>query len=410
MSLFDFFTKKKQYDYEYVVLDTETTGLENDDEIVEIAIVSNTGEVLLNTLVKPKSPMSVNCYAVNIHGITNEMLENAPQWHEIYPQFKDIVKNNKVIIYNEKFDRRLIEQTCSKYGLKSPLKQTHCAMLEYGEWFGEWDYARNQYRWHKLEQAIFHLSIEFKGEKHRALSDCLATLEIYKIIQSQTRQAFIHALQEKVAEQKALLEEKYNENQIIIKEQVRHLLNAPDLVVLNINGRIKTSLALEVTIVDMQGNILLDTFIQPVKKIGKTPKYLQQLDMTVKDFEQFPKWTDVYQQIQAICHNKKIISAVRMGEAKDILTTENQKNGLPEPDFHWLIIQFEVSKNSPYKNVNWETIAGIAGWRDGWDNKAIYRSSYNCFKLLAALNYCAEYGMPRWLYGIDDESTIMVEI
>ena len=36
-----------------VYLDTETTGLEKTDEIVEISIVDDSGQVLLDSLVKP---------------------------------------------------------------------------------------------------------------------------------------------------------------------------------------------------------------------------------------------------------------------------------------------------------------------------------------------------------------------
>ena len=69
---------------DYVVLDTETTGLDEDAEIVEIAIVDSTGKVLLDTLVKPSKPLPVYCEASEIHGITNEMLVNAPNWQDIY--------------------------------------------------------------------------------------------------------------------------------------------------------------------------------------------------------------------------------------------------------------------------------------------------------------------------------------
>jgi len=42
---------------DFVILDTETTGLYDDDEIVSIAIINSDGQTLLNQLVKPVRPI-----------------------------------------------------------------------------------------------------------------------------------------------------------------------------------------------------------------------------------------------------------------------------------------------------------------------------------------------------------------
>ena len=39
------------------ILDTETTGLDNQAEIVEISIIAQQGQVVLDTLVKPLRPI-----------------------------------------------------------------------------------------------------------------------------------------------------------------------------------------------------------------------------------------------------------------------------------------------------------------------------------------------------------------
>ena len=48
------------------ILDTETTGLYDDAEIVEISIIDENGGVLLDTLVKPLKPIPAEATA--IHG------------------------------------------------------------------------------------------------------------------------------------------------------------------------------------------------------------------------------------------------------------------------------------------------------------------------------------------------------
>jgi DNA polymerase-3 subunit epsilon len=59
-----------------VYLDTETTGLEKSDEIIEISIIDAAGQVLLNSLVRPSKPIPMNATA--IHGISNDQVQKAP--------------------------------------------------------------------------------------------------------------------------------------------------------------------------------------------------------------------------------------------------------------------------------------------------------------------------------------------
>ena len=58
-----------------VFLDTETTGLNDLAEIVEISILDDDGLVLLDTLVRPRRPIPAD--AIRIHGIRNEMVAEA---------------------------------------------------------------------------------------------------------------------------------------------------------------------------------------------------------------------------------------------------------------------------------------------------------------------------------------------
>ena len=57
-------------------LDTETTGLRNSDELVDIAVIDNSGRILLNSLIKPRQ--SIPRDATAIHGITNQMVLHPP--------------------------------------------------------------------------------------------------------------------------------------------------------------------------------------------------------------------------------------------------------------------------------------------------------------------------------------------
>jgi len=80
-----------------LILDTETTGLDEHAEIVEIAVIDCTGAVLLDTLVRPAGPIPAE--AVEIHGITNEMVVQIP--------FFMIKQSNDMISLIDGHDQRL---------------------------------------------------------------------------------------------------------------------------------------------------------------------------------------------------------------------------------------------------------------------------------------------------------------
>ena len=75
-------------------LDTETTGLNPVDEIVEICIVDHDGTVLLNSLVRPTRPIPAD--VTRLHGITNQMVQGAPAWIEVWPAVYAILSGRQV--------------------------------------------------------------------------------------------------------------------------------------------------------------------------------------------------------------------------------------------------------------------------------------------------------------------------
>ncbi len=153
-------------------LDTETTGLGNTDEIVDIAVVDNAGRVLLDTLVKPRR--SIPSDAIAIHGISNQMVLNAPEWPDVYRRLVELLAGFRhVVVYNADFDRRLIGQCCAIHTLQPPLARWHCAMKQYAAYIGDRDAPFGDYRWHKLGQAVDHFDLSVVAD-HRALSDARA--------------------------------------------------------------------------------------------------------------------------------------------------------------------------------------------------------------------------------------------
>jgi DNA polymerase-3 subunit epsilon len=149
-----------------VVLDTETTRLGDDAEIIEIAIIcAFSGKILINTLVKPKNPIPPSATA--IHGIDNEQVANAPIWPEIHDQVMAVIHDKTVLIYNADYDSRLIKQTAEQYDLQSDKIDSLCVMEAYADML-------NKGYWEKLVNAARNQGAVV-GELHRALGDCQTT-------------------------------------------------------------------------------------------------------------------------------------------------------------------------------------------------------------------------------------------
>ncbi|MDK9375832.1 3'-5' exonuclease [Lelliottia sp. V106_10] len=169
----------------YVIVDTETTGLGHDAQIVEIAVIDLKGNVLVNTLVKPT--IAIPAEATAVHGITDAMVAGAPSWSDVLPKVVEAI-GDTWIAYNAAFDKRMIEQESGALlgGYSSVTLGSLCAMQLYAEYNGEWNTFRRCYQWKKLIDAATALNAwpEATGDDvpHRALFDCRLTLGVIHAI------------------------------------------------------------------------------------------------------------------------------------------------------------------------------------------------------------------------------------
>lgn len=81
---------------------SKTTGAAQEAEVVEIAILDSAGKPLIDALVKPKRHIRPN--ATQEHGITDDMVDNAPRWAEVLPEVEEILARKKICVYDLNYE------------------------------------------------------------------------------------------------------------------------------------------------------------------------------------------------------------------------------------------------------------------------------------------------------------------
>ena len=167
-------------DGNFVCFDLETTSLSiYGAEIIEIGAikVKNWKQIdRFHSFIKPSMPIPSAATAVN--GITNDDVKDAPTIEEILPTFVQFIKNENLLGHNIKsYDLPILKRYVAEYNLTIDNKcfdtlyisRTHLPNLAS----------------HSLEALCGYYGVE-NVEAHRALSDCIATAEIYKKIVENT--------------------------------------------------------------------------------------------------------------------------------------------------------------------------------------------------------------------------------
>lgn len=158
---------------DWLIMDTETTGLKESDEIIQIGIIDPHGNIVFESLINPVK-RRISSEAKLKHGIDLHMLKDAPTFKDIYPKLYNILNGKLVVAYNIEFENRILMQTTKKYACEAPnvpnIKfELQCAMHRYSGFIGEWSDYHKDYKWQKLPRVA-----------HNVIEDCLAVLNIIK--------------------------------------------------------------------------------------------------------------------------------------------------------------------------------------------------------------------------------------
>lgn len=149
-----------------LIIDTETTGLNKDDQVVEIAIIDSNETIEFSALIKPSKPIPPD--ATRIHGITNEMVASAMPAADLWPMVHMIMCGSALLAYNAPFDSQMVEQT---FGPEARGHEWHCLMNAWMEFHG-------LERWQRLDNACYQIGVPVGG--HRAMGDAKAAREVLR--------------------------------------------------------------------------------------------------------------------------------------------------------------------------------------------------------------------------------------
>ncbi|MCG8315652.1 MAG: DNA polymerase III subunit epsilon [Pseudomonadales bacterium] len=117
-----------------IVLDTETTGLEPQEghRIIEIGCVEMVNRRLTgNNYHRYINPNRiVDDGAIEVHGITNEFLEDKPPFSEIVESFMEFIQGAELIIHNAAFDVGFIDHELGMLNSRWSKTADYCAVLD----------------------------------------------------------------------------------------------------------------------------------------------------------------------------------------------------------------------------------------------------------------------------------------
>lgn len=166
------YKKTRKYYSEFIVIDTETTGLDYmNDHLLEIGAVHvKDGEIIdtFSTLIN--LCIDIPEKITEINGIDDLMVEDAPFIEDVIPKFIDFIGNYTLVAHNANFDMKFLIYNIEIIDLKinNPVADTLSLSRK----------VLPNLKNHKLGTLAKHFNIKIENQ-HRALDDALATAQVY---------------------------------------------------------------------------------------------------------------------------------------------------------------------------------------------------------------------------------------
>ena len=169
------------FEPDYVIFDLETTGMSPyyGDRIVEVSAVRVVDHKVLEeftTLVNPGKHIPED--VTEIHGITDEMVKDAPKAKEALTKFIDFIGDDILVGHNIKsFDLKFITAECNRQFGKVPTNDYVDTLILARQCMPEMAHKN-------LTVLAEHFGISPEGA-HRALVDCRMNQKVYECLKGE---------------------------------------------------------------------------------------------------------------------------------------------------------------------------------------------------------------------------------
>ena len=159
----------------YCIIDIETNGgNKRKGKITEIAIYVHDGNKIIrsfSTLINPEC--SIPLHITELTGIDNNMVINAPKFHEVAKTIVELTAGNIFIAHNVTFDYHFLQEEFKQLGYEYTRKTLCTIKLSRKYLPGHPSYS--------LGNICRDLNIIIEG-RHRAEGDALATVKLFEYI------------------------------------------------------------------------------------------------------------------------------------------------------------------------------------------------------------------------------------
>jgi DNA polymerase III epsilon subunit-like protein len=159
------------------VIDTETTGLERDARIIEVAVARirlPSCEITerYGQLVNPMMPIPARVQT--IHHINDQMVRGKETIQVILPRFLNFIGKSPIAAHNARYDRRILGSEMDRIGLAHPGNEVFDTIP-----MAKKVLPKGSVPSYNLTGLIKHFNIHVQRE-HRAMDDVLALTEIMR--------------------------------------------------------------------------------------------------------------------------------------------------------------------------------------------------------------------------------------
>lgn len=168
----------------YAIVDIETTGGKyNEEGITEIAIHKYDGHQVVDRFISLINPeREIQPFVVNLTGINNDMLRNAPKFYEVAKRIIEITTDCIIVAHNSSFDYRILRTEFKRLSYTFE-RETLCTVELSKKLIPDLES-------YKLGRLCRTLGIPIT-DRHRANGDAIATTKLFQLLMDKDLQKSI---------------------------------------------------------------------------------------------------------------------------------------------------------------------------------------------------------------------------